>query len=68
MSRDQLHHVPVIGTPPEEVEHRVTVIFDAKTGKMIGRSPHVDIRQVMHKTRADGAITTTLKITPVKGE
>ena len=61
-----IHHVPVVGPPPEDAVERAIVVFDTKTGKRIGHSPHVRIEQVMHRKGKDGAITTTLKITPLK--
>ena len=42
------------------------VVFDAATGRKIGASPHVHVEQTSYKNK-DGVITTTLKITPLKG-
>lgn len=61
------HHVPIVGPPPEPHEDRVTIVFDGKTGKRIGHSPHVNVEQVMHRTTGAG-IKTTLKITPIKDD
>lgn len=65
---DHIHHVPIVGKPPEETENRFTLVFDTKTGKMLGRSPHVAVKQTMHRTRGDGTVTTTLTVTRVKGD
>ena len=64
--RGHVHHVPIVGRPPSDGEVRATVIFDATTGRKIGASPHVKVEQVTYD-EADGVVTTTLKITPVKG-
>lgn len=62
-----VHHVPVVGPPPEPHEDRVTIVLDAKTGRRIGHSPHVKVEQVLHRKTGDG-IKTTLKITPLKDD
>jgi hypothetical protein len=64
--RGHIHHVPIVGRPPAEGEVRHTVIFDSKTGRKIGSSPHVHVEQTSYD-EVDGVVTTTLKFT-LKGD
>lgn len=62
-----IEHHPVVGPPAENAEERAILVIDLATGRKIGASPHVKVEQVDVK-KYRGAITTTLKITPLKAK
>ena len=59
-----IEHHPIIGQPSQHAEERAVVVFDSKTGRRIGHSPHILIEQTSRRVNKDGSITTTLKLTP----
>ena len=59
-----IEHVQVVRHHADlPAEHRAHVVFDTDTGRRIGHNPDCVVEQLSYE-KADGVITTTLRITP----